>query len=46
MPARRPLSNEARAAAIFLAPGLLVIGLFFLVPIAASLFLSLTDFDI
>ena len=46
MPARRPLSNEARAAAIFLAPGLLVISLFFLVPIAASLFLSLTDFDI
>jgi len=46
LPARRPLSNEARAAAIFLAPGLLVIGLFFLVPIAASLFLSLTDFDI
>jgi multiple sugar transport system permease protein len=46
LPARRPLSNEARAAAIFLAPGLLVIGLFFLVPIAASLLLSLTDFDI
>ncbi len=35
-----------RAAAIFLAPGLLVIGLFFLLPIAASLLLSLTDFDI
>jgi multiple sugar transport system permease protein len=46
LPARRPLSNEARAAAIFLAPGLLVIGLFFLLPIAASLLLSLTDFDI
>jgi multiple sugar transport system permease protein len=37
---------EVRAAAIFLAPGLLVIGLFFLVPIVASLLLSLTDFDI
>ena len=35
-----------RAAAIFLTPGLLVIGLFFLLPIAASLLLSLTDFDI
>ena len=47
MPAsRRPLSSEARAAAILLAPGLLVIGLFFLLPIAASLLLSLTDFDI
>jgi multiple sugar transport system permease protein len=37
---------EVRAAAIFLAPGLLVISLFFLLPIAASLLLSLTDFDI
>jgi multiple sugar transport system permease protein len=43
---RRPLSNEVRAAAILLAPGLLVIGLFFLLPIGASLLLSLTDFDI
>jgi len=37
---------EVRAALIFLAPGLLVIGLFFLFPIGASLLLSLTDFDI
>jgi multiple sugar transport system permease protein len=37
---------EARAAFLFLAPGLLVILLFFLVPIAASLFLAVTDFDI
>lgn len=37
---------EVRAALIFLAPGLLVIGLFFLLPIGASLLLSLTDFDI
>jgi multiple sugar transport system permease protein len=37
---------EIRAALIFLAPALLVIGLFFLFPILASLLLSLTDFDI
>jgi multiple sugar transport system permease protein len=43
---RRRVPSEVRAAAIFLAPGLLVIGLFFLLPIAASLLLSLTDFDI
>ena len=38
--------HEARAALWLLAPGLLVIGLFFLLPIAASLLLSFTDFDI
>jgi multiple sugar transport system permease protein len=43
---RRPLPHESRAALLFLAPGLLVIGVFFLVPIAASLLLSFTDFDI
>ena len=37
--------NERRAAVLFLAPGLAVIFLFFLLP-AASLLLSLTDFDI
>jgi multiple sugar transport system permease protein len=42
----RPFPGEARAALIFLAPGLLIIGLFFLLPIAASLALSFTDFDI
>jgi multiple sugar transport system permease protein len=42
----RRVPSEVRAAAIFLTPGLLVIGLFFLLPIAASLLLSLTDFDI
>ncbi len=44
----RPVSvpHEARAALWLLAPGLLVIGLFFLLPIAASLLLSFTDFDI
>jgi multiple sugar transport system permease protein len=47
MPAdRRRIGNEVRAAALFLAPGLLVIGLFFLLPIVASLLLSFTDFDI
>ncbi|HYT32904.1 MAG TPA: sugar ABC transporter permease [Thermoanaerobaculia bacterium] len=38
--------HEARAALWLLAPGMLVIGLFFLLPIAASLLLSFTDFDI
>jgi len=42
----RPFPGEARAALVFLAPGLAVIGLFFLLPIAASLALSFTDFDI
>jgi multiple sugar transport system permease protein len=45
-PARQPVPSEVRAAAIFLAPGLLVIGFFFLLPIGASVLLSLTDFDI
>lgn len=45
-PERRPLPHESRAAALFLAPGLLVIGVFFILPIAASLLLSFTDFDI
>lgn len=40
------LPHEARAAALFLAPALLVIGLFFVLPIAASFLLSFTDFDI
>jgi multiple sugar transport system permease protein len=46
VPERRPLPSEVRAALIFLAPGLLVIGVFFLLPIGASVLLSLTDFDI
>jgi multiple sugar transport system permease protein len=45
-PMPRGLPPEARAAAWLLAPGLLVIGLFFLLPVAAALLLSLTDFDI
>jgi multiple sugar transport system permease protein len=39
-------SSEARAAVWFLAPALTLIGLFFVVPVLASLVLSLTDFDI
>jgi multiple sugar transport system permease protein len=42
----RRLPGEVRAALILLAPGLLVIGVFFLLPIVGSLLLSLTDFDI
>jgi multiple sugar transport system permease protein len=38
--------REARAAWAFLAPALLLIGFFFLVPVAAGVLLSLTDFDI
>src|SRR5712691_6245886 len=38
--------NERRAAFFFLAPALAVILLFFLIPVLASLLLSLTDFDI
>jgi multiple sugar transport system permease protein len=43
---RRRVPGEVRAALFFLAPGLLAIGLFFLLPIVASALLSLTDFDI
>ncbi len=38
--------NTTRAAWLFLAPALLVIGVFFLLPALASLLLSLTDFDL
>jgi multiple sugar transport system permease protein len=37
---------QTRAAWLFLAPALALIGVFFLLPVAASLVLSLTDFDI
>ena len=40
------MKNEARAAALFLAPAMTVIGLLFLLPAGASLLLSITDFDI
>jgi multiple sugar transport system permease protein len=38
--------NERRAAFFFLAPALAVILIFFLIPVLASLLLSVTDFDI
>jgi len=38
--------NERRAAILFLMPALAVILLFFLLPVCASLLLSLTDFDL
>jgi len=38
--------NERRAAILFIAPALAVILLFFLIPVCASLLLSITDFDI
>jgi multiple sugar transport system permease protein len=40
------MSREARAALIFLAPALGAMLLFFFLPVAAALLLSLTDFDI
>jgi len=38
--------NRQRAAWLFLAPALLVLGIFFLLPVVAALGLSLTDFDL
>ncbi|MFH1679280.1 MAG: sugar ABC transporter permease [Candidatus Eisenbacteria bacterium] len=38
--------RQGRAAWLFLAPALLLIGVFFFLPILAGFFLSLTDFDI
>jgi multiple sugar transport system permease protein len=47
MTARAPSSAEQGGAAwLFLAPALLLIGGFFFLPVAASLLLSFTDFDI
>ncbi len=40
------MRSESRAAILFLAPAMTVLGLFFVLPIAAALALSLTDFDI
>ncbi len=39
-------SRRARAGVLFAAPALALIGLFFLFPVAASVLLSLTDFDL
>jgi multiple sugar transport system permease protein len=38
--------NPPRAAWLFLAPALLVLGLFFLLPVIAAFVLSLTDYDL
>jgi len=38
--------NPPRAAWLFLAPALLVLGVFFLLPVIAALLLSLTDYDL
>ncbi|MFZ2493651.1 MAG: sugar ABC transporter permease [Thermoanaerobaculia bacterium] len=40
------MAAEARAGALFLVPALTLIGVFFFLPVAAGLVLSLTDFDI
>ncbi len=39
-------ASRAAAGAMLAAPALIVIGLFFFVPVAASLVLSVTDFDL
>lgn len=39
-------SEQNAAAYVFIAPALIVIGIFFLLPVLAALLLSLTDFDI
>ena len=43
---RGPEVAQARAAWYFLTPALVLIGLFFFLPVVASLLLSVTDFDI
>ena len=43
---RLPEAAAGRAAVLFLTPALLVIGLFFFLPVLAAFALSLTDFDI
>jgi multiple sugar transport system permease protein len=42
----RPPGEDNRAAWVFLAPALVLIGVFFFLPVAAALALSFTDFDI
>ena len=37
---------EAKAAAVFISPALIILVLFFFVPVIAAMLLSLTDFDI
>jgi len=45
-PRNRLERRQARAALAFLAPALLLLGMFFVVPVVSGLLLSLTDFDI
>jgi multiple sugar transport system permease protein len=40
------MKAEARAALLFLAPALMLIGVFFFLPVIAGFILSLTDFDL
>lgn len=42
----KPSGSEARAGVLFVLPALTLIGVFFFLPVAAGLLLSLTDFDI
>jgi multiple sugar transport system permease protein len=46
MTSSRWRSSESRAALFFLAPGLFVVFVFFLLPVAAAFLLAFTDFDI
>jgi multiple sugar transport system permease protein len=47
MTARKAWRNaEARAAILFLTPGLTIVGVFFLIPVAGAFLLAFTDFDI
>lgn len=43
---RRFEQDKSRAAWLFLAPALLLLGLFFLLPVLGGILLSLTDFDL
>jgi multiple sugar transport system permease protein len=38
--------NTTRAAWLFVTPALIILGLFFLLPVVAALFLSVTDYDL
>jgi len=40
------MSREARAAVLFLTPALVVLGVFFFIPVIAGFALSVTDFDL
>jgi multiple sugar transport system permease protein len=40
------MSSEARAAVLFITPALVVLGIFFFLPVIAGFALSLTDFDL